>query len=83
MSVTFDESITPGQIEATGRPKWTVEDQTIRFEPITELRAGETLSYRIPFQAHQVGDTKIVAELRSARLRKPLRVEEKTEILDP
>ena len=83
LSVTFDERITPGQIETPGKTKWTVEDQTIRFEPITEIRAGETLTYRIPFQAHQVGDTKIVAKLHSGRLRKPLRVEEKTEILEP
>ena len=53
----------------------------ILFEPVREIRAGETLTFRVPCEVTLEGIIRVYAELRSEGLEKPLAVVEKTEIL--
>jgi hypothetical protein len=81
LTIRFPTELRPGNIEAPSGVQSQIEGQTIRFQPVAEIRAGETITFTIPFTAQQAGRAEIVAELSSDRLARPLSVQEQTEIL--
>jgi len=76
----------PVQMEAVAegtraRVRATFPQRRIVFEPVTELRAGEPLSFDFQTEAKQSGSVSVVAEVSSDHLRQPVRAAEQTEIL--
>lgn len=61
--------------------KFAIEGRTIRFDPLGEVRPGESLTYRVRVRAKQVGPKfSFHAELSSPTLSQPLVKEENTEV---
>ena len=59
-----------------------VQAQRITFEPIAEIRPGESLRFKIGTNAVAAGATTIQAELAGDALEKPRRIQLPIEILD-
>jgi len=81
--VSVPEEMSPRRVGTTGPARCTIDGQTIRFEPVAQLRPGETpLSYRIHVDTLRPGQgrVKLRAELSSRGSPTPLLVEEETEI---
>ena len=65
-----------------GLTKFTIERQTVRFEPVAEIRPGESLTYRVRVLTRLPGELTFRAELTSQNLPQPLSVEETTEVFE-
>ncbi len=65
----------------SGPAKFDISGQIVRFEPVAEIRAGETLTYRIRVRARQSGDVQFRAQLTSQNAQQAMTVEEQTQIL--
>jgi uncharacterized repeat protein (TIGR01451 family) len=68
--VHFPPEIEP--LSANGDSTGQVDGQTVTFAPYNNLRARQSLSYRIDGRAKQSGDGRIVAELSSASISVPI-----------
>jgi uncharacterized repeat protein (TIGR01451 family) len=61
---------------------FVIEGRTIRFKPITELRPGQSLTYRVRVRAKQLGRKFLFhAELSTSTTSQPLVKEESTEVI--
>ncbi len=60
--------------------KATIAGRRVRFNPVAEIRPGETLIYRIPVRADRAGRFVVEAKAVSAGQRKALLVNEETNI---
>jgi uncharacterized repeat protein (TIGR01451 family) len=65
----------PGNIRAT-----EVTGQTFRFDPVAEILAGETLTFRVRLRADQAGDKLLQVSVTSAGLDKPVAAEQSTKV---
>jgi len=83
VTVTVPEGMVPVPLGTTGPPLTGPhpEGQTLRFDPVPELRPGETLQYRIRAHTRQPGQYRFRVELTSQNQPKPKIVEETTEVL--
>lgn len=62
--------------------KFVIEGRTIRFDPLAEVRPGESLAYRVRVRAKQVGPKFCFhAELNTSTITQPLVKEENTEVI--
>jgi len=78
---TVPVGMMPDPIGTSGPGKPTIQGQTIRFEPVAELAAGETLAYRVRVRTRQAGAVTFRAEVTSRDQPQPLAAEEKTEVI--
>jgi hypothetical protein len=83
VAATVPEGMTPAPIGTVGpdgiQPK--IEGQVVRFDPVSELRAGESVVYRVRVQAKQAGrEFHFHVETTAAGLPKPLVQEATTEV---
>jgi len=60
--------------------KPTIAGQTVRFGPIDEITAGQTLTYRIRVLAAQPGEMTVRAQLTSENLPQGIQAEERTTV---
>jgi len=70
-------------IKVAGTAKATITQRTLRFPPIAELRAGETVTYDVRVRADQPGNIQFTADVTSLRQPTPVTAEATTEILPP
>jgi uncharacterized repeat protein (TIGR01451 family) len=78
--VTIPDGMQLAALGATGPSEAKSEGQRIRFEPVAELPAGQTLTYRVRVRTTRAGDVKLRAELTSRALLRALTVEESTQV---
>jgi len=80
--VIVPQGMTPAPLgtHGPGSTRYTIDGQTIRFDPVDEVGPGETLHYRIRVNAGQAGRPTLRVELSSRNLPQPVRVEETTEV---
>ncbi len=81
---TASQQMTPlpiGTGVAGGLVRFNIDGQSVRFEPVAEVRAGETLRFRVVVRANLVGDARLRVEVRSARAAAPIVQEESTSIV--
>jgi uncharacterized repeat protein (TIGR01451 family) len=64
-----------------GNARATITQRTLRFPPIAELRAGETITYDVRVQAIQPGNVQFTADVTSLRQQAPVTADTSTEIL--
>ena len=69
-------------IGTSGPGKFTIEGQTIRFDPVAELAAGESFTCRVHVRTRQAGEFTFQAELTGRDLADPVIVEETTEVVE-
>jgi uncharacterized repeat protein (TIGR01451 family) len=81
LTVTLPPEMTLVQTGLRAPARYTVDGQTLRFDPVAEIRAGETLTYNIPMQANRAGNARVTAELTSTGLGRVVSQQESTEIL--
>ncbi len=53
----------------------------VQFPPLAEMRAGETLSFRVAARGAQAGLARVTAEVTSSGLARPIVVEEDTQVI--
>jgi uncharacterized repeat protein (TIGR01451 family) len=83
VTATVPDGMTPAPIGTVGpegiQPQ--IDGQTVRFEPISELRPGASLVYRVRVQTKQAGkDLRLHVEAIASGLPKPLVQEASTEV---
>jgi uncharacterized repeat protein (TIGR01451 family) len=78
---TVPMGMTPDPIGTSGPGKPAIQGQTIRFEPVAELPAGETLTYRVRVVARQIGQFTFRAEVTSREAVQPLRAQASTDVV--
>jgi len=78
--VYLPSQLDPVALGTTGPTSPAQEAGRVRFDPIGEMPAGKTVTYRVRTQAAKPGTVKVKAELTSRLLSKPLAIEESTEI---
>ena len=72
------------RIGTTGPTRYQVDGRIVRFDPFTELRPGETMTFRIRAKADRpVRSTTLQVQVTSDRMTVPLLESETTEILQP
>ncbi len=74
LTATVPEGMTPVPLRTVGPgpTKFAIEGQAVRFEPVFEVRPGESLMYRIRVHAKQPGQFRFRAELSTPALPQPL-----------
>lgn len=79
--VTVPTEMMPVPLGMSGPAKFDISGQNVRFEPVAEIRSGETLLYRIRVRTRQPGKVQFRAQLTSQNAQKAMSVEAGTEIL--
>jgi uncharacterized repeat protein (TIGR01451 family) len=79
---TVPNGMTPDRIGTSGPGESTITGQTVRFDPVADIRPGEKLSYRVRVLARQPGTLTFRAELTSRNQPQPLIVEETTQVFE-
>ena len=79
---TLPEGMTFVPLGTSGPALYKPEGQTVRFEPVAEIHAGETLTYRLRVRANKAGQMRVGAEVTSRRQAEPLAKQETTEVLE-
>lgn len=67
VTVVVPPELTPVSVGTRGPSAHTIDRQTVRFEPVAEIRPQETLVYRIVVRAVRPGEVTLRALLRSSR----------------
>ena len=67
----------------TSPPKFAREGDMVRFNPVFEIKPGESLMYRVRVRAKQPGTFQFRAELSTPALLQPIRQETSTEVNPP
>lgn len=80
LEVTLPAQLEVAPIGIRGPANFKVESNRVLFEPVAEVPAGATLTYRLRARALQPGDARVTASLRSRRLVQPLVESELTSI---
>ncbi|MCG8586152.1 MAG: DUF11 domain-containing protein [Pirellulales bacterium] len=79
LTVTFPEGLTPVPAMTGGPSRPTIDGQTVRFEPVREVRPGERLPvYRVRVRVDKAGTHLVKAELKSDSLTRPINKAEDT-----
>ncbi|MBN2024310.1 MAG: DUF11 domain-containing protein [Pirellulales bacterium] len=81
--VTLPPEMKPLSIGTIGPARHAIAGQTVRFEPVAEIRPGETppLLYRIHVNTLRAGNVVVQAELTSRESPQPITRTEETEII--
>jgi hypothetical protein len=81
VTATVPEGMLPDPLGTTGPAGPHIEGQTVRFDPVPEIRPGDTLQYRIRARTPRPGQYRLRVELTSQNRPSPQSVEETTEVL--
>lgn len=82
VEVRLPQEFSPVAIGTSGPTQPSIEGQTIRFAPVAELGAGQTLTYRVRVQANRAGMVRMVASVTSQSLSTAVTAEESTSVFD-
>ena len=78
--VTLPTGMMPVELGTSGPGKRTLSGQTVRFDPVAEIRPNETLTYRVRALPQSPGELTIHVELTSQNQPQPITVEESTKV---
>jgi uncharacterized repeat protein (TIGR01451 family) len=81
VTATVPVGMMPDPIGTSGPGKPTIQGQTIRFEAVPGLAAGETLTYRVRVRTRQAGKVTFHAEVTTRDQLQPLIAQEETEVV--
>jgi hypothetical protein len=76
--VEIPAEMTPMAVGTSGPARYAIQGQTVRFEPVAEVRTGETLTFRIRAKAERGGEVAVRAEVTSAGVTTPVVRQETT-----
>lgn len=82
VEVRLPQEFSPVAIGTSGPTQQTIQGQSIRFAPVAELGAGETLTYRVRVQANRPGMVRVVASVTSQSLTTAVTAEESTSVFE-
>jgi uncharacterized repeat protein (TIGR01451 family) len=72
LTITLPPSLSPQRVGTSGPARASITGQTVTFLPVAEIRAGETLTYRVTVRAIAAGEGTVTATVGSAGLATPL-----------
>lgn len=77
---TIPPEMVPKDVGTSGPARHAIEGQTVRFEPVAEVRAGETITYRLRVDALRPGNVKLGVRLTSQNMQQAILAEADSEI---
>jgi uncharacterized repeat protein (TIGR01451 family) len=82
LRATLPDGMTLVRLGTTGpgTVKHELKQQTVTFDPVPQIAAGETMTYRLRVLADRAGKHVVVVELTSQNLSQTLTAEETTEV---
>lgn len=84
-NVTLSAVLPPGTtlvpLKTSGPSSFDLSGRQVEFEPVGNVRVGETLNYRVRVLAQEKGDVTFQALVQSQSMQQPMRVEEGTQIV--
>ncbi|MEX2119289.1 MAG: DUF11 domain-containing protein [Pirellulales bacterium] len=81
VAVTVPSGMTALVVGSSGPAAYRVEGRQVRFDPVREIRPGETLSYRVEARAERAGGGRCQVEVTSERIQQPRTAETTTTIV--
>ncbi|MDZ7616387.1 MAG: hypothetical protein U1E05_05240 [Patescibacteria group bacterium] len=83
VTAVVPEGITPVRLGTTGPTEQPLFDgQTVRFQPVPEIKPGQILTYRVRVQTKKPGKATLKVQATSERHVQPLMAEETTEVFN-
>ncbi|NLF09581.1 MAG: DUF11 domain-containing protein, partial [Pirellulaceae bacterium] len=80
LTAVVPEGMAPNPLGTSPPELFKIDGQTIRFDPIGDLPAGKTFTYRVRVRALRVGTYRFRVELTSPMLPQPIAQEAETEV---
>jgi uncharacterized protein DUF11 len=81
LSVAMPPQLVPSAVGTTGPAAYTIQGQTVQFSPATQIRPGETLTYRVLARAVQLGTGRVTVDLSSANMPQNVTADESTTVV--
>jgi uncharacterized repeat protein (TIGR01451 family) len=78
--VSVPPEMVPVRLQTVGPTGYTVEGQTVRFNPVPRIEPGKSIVYRVRVLAKLPGVVFLRAQLTSQGLKQPLLAEQKTQV---
>jgi uncharacterized repeat protein (TIGR01451 family) len=78
---TIPSGMSPVEADPSEPGRRTITGQTVRFDPVAEIRPGERREYRMTVLTQRAGQFAVRAELTGGNLRQPLGAESTTEVM--
>jgi uncharacterized repeat protein (TIGR01451 family) len=67
--------------QGPGTVRTSIDGQTVRFDPIAEMKPGDRLDYKVKVRAEKPGAARCRAQVTSQNLKSPVVVEETTQVI--
>jgi uncharacterized repeat protein (TIGR01451 family) len=80
VEVVLPAEVTPVRLGIRGPTNYELDGRTVRFAPLAEIRAGETVPYRVRVRGVQAGDVTVETMVRSDRSPQAVRATTTTKI---
>lgn len=81
VSLELPPELEPLMVGTVGPGRYEIRGNTVRFDPVATLAAGQSLTYRVEVRARRAGTARVRARLESRTLSQPVTVEESTTVL--
>jgi uncharacterized repeat protein (TIGR01451 family) len=81
VSLELPEQLEPLMVGTVGPGRYEIRGNTVRFDPVAALAAGQALTYRVEARARRAGTARVRARLQSRSLSQPVTGEETTTVL--
>lgn len=83
LAVTVPDELTPSAVGTGGPAAGRITGQMVQFSPVPELKAGDTLTFRVLARGTRPGAARIHAEVTSANMTQPVATDENTTVVAP
>ncbi len=80
VAAALSKELVPNRIGTSGPAPCEIQDQVVRFAPVSQIRPGETLTYRIIATGRSAGEAEVVVQVQSQSLSEPKTATQKTRI---
>lgn len=81
VTAQLPQGVTLQNVRLAGTARATISGRTLRFPPIAELRANETVTYEVRVRVDQPGSATVTADVTSLRQPSPVTAQTSTEVL--
>ncbi len=81
VSLELPQELEPLMVGTVGPGRYEIRGNTVRFDPVATLAAGQSLTYRVEVRARRAGTARVRARLESRTLSQPVTAEESTAVL--
>lgn len=81
LSLDLPEELEPLLVGTVGPGRYAIRGNSVQFDPVPTLPAGQSLTYRVEARARRPGTARVRARLQSRSLNRPASAEQTTTVL--